>query len=75
MSEATESYIVTVPEQFIGEVCGELIEERSGLVVKMEDSESVYKIHAQMPEGSMEGLGKWLGEITSRQGKLARSDD
>jgi hypothetical protein len=41
----------------------------------MEDSESVYKIHAQMPKGSMGGFGEWLGKITSLQGKLTNSDD
>ncbi len=75
MSGAKENYIVTVPERFKGEICGELVAKRSGLVVKMEGSEGVCEIHARMPGGSMEGFSDWLSNTTSRQGKLARSDD
>ncbi len=75
MSGAKENYIVTVPEQFKGEVCGELIARRSGLVVKMENSEGIDKIHARMPVGSMEGFSDWLSQTTSGQGKSFRYDD
>ena len=67
------NYLVNVPEEFIGDVCGEL-SIRGGLIFAMDNNDGVYDIRASMPVGSMTGFDSWLAKITDR-GSLKRLDD
>lgn len=73
MRERTENYVVNAPEEFIGDVCGEL-SNRGGLIVAMNDNRGVYEIRAQMPIGSMTAFESWLAKTTFDRGSMKRID-
>ena len=64
-------YATRLPVEFIGEICGELVVRRNGLVVAMEDSEDTYEIPVRVAPEAMAGFEAWLAALTSR-GHLKR---
>ena len=73
MDTYVPNYSVNVPEEYIGDVCGQL-SGRGGLIVAMDNNAGAYDIRALMPEGSMSGFEGWLSKVTLGRGLLKRLD-
>lgn len=74
MTEELETYVLSIPEGCMGEVCGELC-TRGGSILGMENDEGVCEVRARMPRSAMTGFEDWLARVTSNRGHVAMSDD
>lgn len=67
------NFSVSVPEEYIGDVCAQLT-DRGGLIVAMDDAGGVYDIRALVSDAAMNGFESWLRTATFGRGLLKRLD-
>jgi translation elongation factor EF-G len=69
-----QAYLLSVPEDVLGYVMGEL-SNRGGLISAMANESGVFEVRAEMPDGSMLGFETWLAKTTFNRGSVRRIDD
>ena len=69
MDSYVPNYSISVPEEYIGDVCTQLT-DRGGIIVTMDDAAGVYDIRALVTDAAMDGFESWLHKATSGRGLL-----
>jgi translation elongation factor EF-G len=75
MVESREKYELLVPEDVIGDVCGEVVVARGGLIVAMDNQQGVFTVRTETPSGSMANFDSWFAKATSNRGAFRRLND
>jgi translation elongation factor EF-G len=73
MPEGFETYLLSIPEDVVGDVMGEL-SVRGGWICHMKNDTGVFEVRAEMPDGSMTDFKSWLAKTTLNRGSVRRID-